>query len=219
MNRTTITVLALALSACAPVFNGEEHAFSVADRYPITVNEEMATLTVRPSGRNGSLSAYDEAQISNFVSEYKARGHGAMMVATSGTASSRAATEVRNKLAETGLESWQIQDTGFSAAAGDASAPVVLSFKRYTASALECGNWNANLGFTDRNLPWPNFGCATQNNLAAMVLDPHDLVEPRGVDAADPERRAVVLEKYRKGQPTGSQSTSEEDSSVSEAVE
>jgi pilus assembly protein CpaD len=53
---------------------------------------------------------------------------------------------------------------------------------------------------------WPywNFGCATQRNLAAMVANPSDLVQPRGETPAYSARRSVALEKYRKGEsPSG----------------
>ena len=46
-----------------------------------------------------------------------------------------------------------------------------------------------------------DFGCATQQNLAAMVDNPLDLLYPRGLTPADAARRATVLDKYRKGEP------------------
>ena len=50
-----------------------------------------------------------------------------------------------------------------------------------------------------QNMPWPNMGCATQRNLAAMVDDPDDLVEPRGETPRPGERRDVVWGKYVEG--------------------
>jgi pilus assembly protein CpaD len=52
------------------------------------------------------------------------------------------------------------------------------------------------------NRPYYNLGCATQRNLASMVDNPADLVQPRGEQPAYTGRRTVVLEKYRKGEPT-----------------
>ncbi|NJN37124.1 MAG: hypothetical protein HC794_08815 [Nitrospiraceae bacterium] len=49
----------------------------------------------------------------------------------------------------------------------------------YVATAAECGsNWTENLAFAPRNLPWPEFGCSTQHNFAAIVANPRDLIEP-----------------------------------------
>jgi len=52
----------------------------------------------------------------------------------------------------------------------------------------------------DTNLPYWNLGCSMQRNLAAMVEEPADLVQPRGESPAYTARRSVMLEKYRKGE-------------------
>jgi pilus assembly protein CpaD len=65
-------------------------------------------------------------------------------------------------------------------------------------------------------MPPPNFGCATQHNLAAMVADPRDLVAPRRVDAADAQRRMTVLDKYRKGQTTPAEKTAAQSGTVAD---
>ena len=58
----------------------------------------------------------------------------------------------------------------------DASAPIRLSYLRYVAEAPECGHWPTNLADDQRNLPYPNFGCAQQHNLAAQIANPADLL-------------------------------------------
>ncbi len=50
-----------------------------------------------------------------------------------------------------------------------------------------------------------NHGCATQRNLAAMVDNPADLVQPRGETPAYTMRRTTVMEKYRAGSPPATQ--------------
>ena len=50
---------------------------------------------------------------------------------------------------------------------------------------------------------------ATQRNLAAMVADPTDLVQPRAETPAYTERRTTVLEHYRTGAATSSTENSE----------
>ena len=61
-------------------------------------------------------------------------------------------------------------------------------------------SWPTNLADDRRNLPYPNFGCAQQHNLAAQIANPADLLGPRTMDPADQERRAIVLDKYRRGE-------------------
>jgi pilus assembly protein CpaD len=40
----------------------------------------------------------------------------------------------------------------------------------------DCGNWRDNAGRNDENIPYDNFGCASQRNLAAMIARPSDAV-------------------------------------------
>jgi pilus assembly protein CpaD len=57
---------------------------------------------------------------------------------------------------------------------------------------------------TGQNENYGAFGCATQQNLAAMVNNPLDLMYPRGLTPADAARRTDVLSKYRTGNATAS---------------
>ena len=52
----------------------------------------------------------------------------------------------------------------------------------------------------NENRQYWNLGCANQRNLAAMVANPADLVQPRGETPSSTQRRTVVLDKYRKGE-------------------
>ena len=81
---------------------------------------------------------------------------------------------------------------------------------RYVAEAPECGRWPSNLADESRNLPYPNFGCAQQRNLAAQIANPADLLGPRTVEPADAERRAVVFDRYRQGRTTGAEKSQDE---------
>jgi pilus assembly protein CpaD len=49
------------------------------------------------------------------------------------------------------------------------------------------------------NRPYWNLGCSSQRNLAAMVDNPADLVQPRGEGPIYTPRRTTVMEKYRAG--------------------
>jgi pilus assembly protein CpaD len=58
-----------------------------------------------------------------------------------------------------------------------------------------------NSGYNE-NKPYYNFGCANQRNLAAMIDNPSDLVQPRPETPAYTIRRSEAFEKYRKGENT-----------------
>jgi pilus assembly protein CpaD len=56
---------------------------------------------------------------------------------------------------------------------------VQISYLRSVAVTKECGDWSTDLANTSSNQPFPNYGCAIQNNIAAMVVNPEDFVVPR----------------------------------------
>ena len=67
---------------------------------------------------------------------------------------------------------------------GSAKGPVQLTYIRSVAVTKECGDWSSDMADTSSNEPYSNFGCATQNNIAAMVVNPNDLVVPRPMTPA-----------------------------------
>ena len=80
-----------------------------------------------------------------------------------------------------------------------------MSYPKITAVAGPCGLWPEDLGpsIKDKsyleNKPYYNYGCANQRNLAAMIDNPADLVQPRPETPAYTVRRSEGFEKYRKG--------------------
>jgi pilus assembly protein CpaD len=113
-----------------------------------------------------------------------------------------------------------ITRTGYPAAEMPGEPPVTLSFLNLSAVSPDCTTlgWPDNLGSSSRNTVWKSFGCSAQNNLAAMVANPRDLVEPRPMDDVDTTRRLKVIETYRKGQATQTTRKADESGSVSTAA-
>ena len=82
------------------------------------------------------------------------------------------------------------------------SVRVVVS--RTRASVPGCPNWSNKTPTNFKNYSMPNFGCAVNGNMAAMIADPNDLVwgrEGNGVGDADSSSRAI--RSYRNAKPTG----------------
>ena len=71
-------------------------------------------------------------------------------------------------------------------------------------------------GIDPSNYSYWNFGCTQQRNLAALVDTPADLVQPRGETPVYTARRAVVLDKYRKGEPTPTKNPEADKAKISE---
>jgi pilus assembly protein CpaD len=79
--------------------------------------------------------------------------------------------------------------------------PILVTNQRaYVPHA--CGQWGEDLGTSINsvyNKPHFNHACATQHNLAAMIKNPNDLIEPRREGDSDARRRQTVITKYREG--------------------
>ena len=109
-------------------------------------------------------------------------------------------------------------ELGLYAASPD-SNPVAISFKTFQATGPDCSKGMADYASTGSNAVNSHFGCADAANLAALVSDPRDLTRPAPEQPADAARRAVVLDKYRKGESTSSTKDSQASGSISTAVQ
>ncbi|MEQ8377494.1 CpaD family pilus assembly protein [Parvibaculum sp.] len=212
---------AVGLAGCSG-FNGVEEAqYGVTYSHPISVETDVATLNVGVVAGQPGVAPSDRAAIEGFAAAYRQRGHGPLTISTpSGSPNAGAATvalsDVRDILSENGIGTGSLAYTPYRASGADANAPVILSFKRYVAKATACGDWSQDYALDPANGLMPNHGCATQNNLAAMVADPADLIGPRDMTPADADRRNTVLEKYREGEATATVRSDQDSGAVSE---
>jgi len=65
------------------------------------------------------------------------------------------------------------------------------------AQTDKCGRWPADLVETSENKHYADFGCSYQNNLAAQMANPADLLGPRKQTTIDAENRGAVIDVYR----------------------
>ncbi|MEE2690502.1 MAG: CpaD family pilus assembly protein [Pseudomonadota bacterium] len=207
-SRLLAMAAAAAIAAgCSSVTNGREQALSVAEQHPISVDTQVVTLTIDLDPTVSDLTAIDKARIRAFADSYLVSGHGPLTVtAPSGAGTDldgqETASDIRRYLNELGVEWSQI--TGATYRAGSEKRQLIMSYTHYVATPSACGDWSGDTMSRYRNLNSPNFGCATQNNLAAMVADPRDLIQPADSSPADAEGRIRVIRAYRTGEPTAS---------------
>jgi len=70
------------------------------------------------------------------------------------------------------------------------------SYLRCLAEGPNAGRWTTDFAEDPRNVPYPNFGCASQHNLAVMVDNARDLKRPQDEDPRSGERRNVTWSAY-----------------------
>lgn len=206
-----IACSAVALSACAGgPFNGAQHAETVAQMHPISVDSQVVTLTIDADPSTVDLSDMDKARLRAFVAAYMNNGHGPLTItAPSGGADDfdgqEAASDIRKALNNAGVPWSSLTGATYRTSGATAGGQLVLSFTRYVATASECGVWSGLKERDFRNLRTPNFGCATMNNIAAMLGDPRDLVEPTAQGERDAEFATRAVGLYRSGDLTASE--------------
>lgn len=208
----------IGLTACA-VRDTEPLWQLPGERHRITVKEDMDRLNLVIGPEDAGLSNLQKQAVQAFAGAWRDHGHGPLAVSipsgsANGPAAVTAAAQTRAALFAQGLN-WNQIVGGHYDARGQVAAPVVLTFKRYTASAEGCSAAYQGLVTTFQNQPSYNFGCAVAANTAAMIADPHDLLSPRQQGPAESDRRMNQYDKYIKGENTSSTRSDEEKGTVS----
>jgi pilus assembly protein CpaD len=201
--------LAALAAGCTGLWNGQKEALTVAEEHPISVDTQVVTLTVDLDRATSELSPLDKSRLRALADAYLTSGHGPLTItAPSGSSDElngeKTAAEIRKYLNEAGVD-WSALAGSTYRAADDRGRQIIVSYTHYVATPSACGNWAGIKARDYGNLRTPNFGCATQNNLAAMIADPHDLIEPAGDAPPDAQARIRGVNSYRKGEVTASE--------------
>jgi pilus assembly protein CpaD len=194
-------------------------------RHPITITEADHTLEVFIGSNRGELNAAQRAEVLAFAQTWKREATGGVVVDLPiGTSNEYAAAQamrtIRSLLVATGVPAAGVVVRGYHPPNVNL-ATIRITYPRISAQAGPCGLWPADIGPSFNrdhfeNQPWWNAGCATQRNLAAMVDNPADLVQPRGETPVYTMRRTTVVEKYRTGSPTATQDPTADAAKISD---
>ena len=205
----SVAAIALAgamLGGCAKVHNIEVGAVpdDYRTRHPIVISEKEEVVDIPVASNDRKMNYGTTSIVRGFGKRYTRNSTGVLTIMTpTGSpntgAASHVAGSIRKVLIEEGVPSGRIQITSYQAAAEHDAAPIRLSFSGIAASTGPCGRWPKDLVLnTMENKQYENFGCATQNNLAAQIANPADLIAPRGMTPIDAQRRDTVIDNYRK---------------------
>ncbi|HYZ41608.1 MAG TPA: CpaD family pilus assembly protein, partial [Stellaceae bacterium] len=161
----------------------------------------------------GGLSAPQRTDVIGLAQAWAREGTGAIVVDVPvDTPNARAAEssyrEIRMLLAGSGVPPRGIVVHHYRPDDTRLLPTIRLSYPKISAVAGPCGLWPDDLGpsILDRtysqNKEYYNFGCAYQRNMAAMIDNPADLVQPRPETPPYTARRTEGFEHYRKGEST-----------------
>ncbi|WP_084420307.1 CpaD family pilus assembly protein [Henriciella litoralis] len=193
------------------------------DRNAIGVAEQTQSLEVFIDPRGGRLSAAERGRIETFVSEYRRRGHGPLVVSVpaidpSGRVGTNAVSEASDIAWSQGVDYADIRGNAYDPQ-GRTDAPMLLTFRAYEAIAPVCLQKSAyDFANAVSNNDMPSLGCSVRTNMAAMIADPADVFGDRPLDPGDAQRRTNQLQLYRDGETTTAQRSDQETGTVSTAV-
>jgi pilus assembly protein CpaD len=205
----------LAAGSCSVTNDGSMISEDGVANHPIAVEPSYRELKVYFAGGAEGVSADDAVKFDEFLADYRAHGNGSLGISVPGGAPSRAAiTFFAERAAATGISRDKILVSTHDVANGDLR--VDISYIAYNASTQACGDWSENLAFSGDNLTPKNFGCSIQHNIAAMVADPRDLLQPRRFDPADANRAGTVITNYELGKSTPAEKTQDQSGAVSD---
>ncbi len=178
------------------------------DRHPIALKQGERTVEVFIGRNRGGLSPEQRADVVAFARAWRKEASGGILidVPADGTlkkSSDDTLREIHSIFAQSGVPRHAVRVANYPKR--DLELPSIkLNYPRLVATTAPCGVWPTDIGPAfgrayNENDEMYNLGCASQRNLAAMIDNPADLIQPRGETPAYAARRSMALEKYRKG--------------------
>ncbi len=199
------------------LYTGSVYKFAHSN-HPIVVDRGALSMAISVGPKDVKMTPHKRDELRMFLHYYRDQGAGYLKVQMPRHASSQKAIENVVLGMQRELEGMSIGPESVRVSkyvSRDAYPVIRLSYERHVAHGPKCDGWNENLGQDENNGNSDYWGCATQNNLAAMVANPRDLKGPRGWSPRDARRRDKVWEKFIKGESTGAQRSQDERVDVS----
>jgi pilus assembly protein CpaD len=194
-------------------------------RHPIVLKEGKKSLVLLVGTGRGGLSAVQRAEVLAFARNWRRDATGGVTVdrpvgATNTRATNDTLKETLSILVQAGVPNNGIGIRPYHPPFGQLGT-LRLSYPKMVADAGPCGLWPDDLGPSYdpkhfENKQYYNFGCATQRNLAAMVAEPADLIQPRSETPIYTAKRTFGMDKWRKGQSPSTTYADENKGAISE---
>ena len=202
---SSIATLSL-LGACASSGKSDaalaiEDKKTILDVHRAEVKAVEARLLI--TGANGQLTSEELRQLKQYTNDYAKLGRGNIVISYPQGAVMDGSTDalVRSMQRELYVQGVSFNNMSFSPYAPTQQInPIVLSFARYQASDIECKPWSQiDPTKVSDNQGSVRLGCAQAANLAAMIVDPGDLIGDRKETPGDSNLTLKAIDNYRDG--------------------
>ena len=215
-------VAAGGLSGCSDGWRLDDHTAVTLNqpekRHAISFADRREVLYIEMPHMGASLSPRQLGDVQRFLGRYRREGEQGLRLSTPRSArghmaAQRSVAAIRRLMARSNIPESDLRRGRHRTIPSDGET-IQLAFRRPVAVAPQCGDWSENVGEDHERLPYNNFGCATQRNLAKMVANSRDLIVPQPETPRSSERRSIQWSEYVKG-GAGSGSSSSGSSSSS----
>jgi pilus assembly protein CpaD len=207
--RLLLAVAAVALlSGCAWQKRDSVTVGAVPDDYrtnhPIVIAEKEEKLDLPVGATDRGATASQRASLDGFLSNYdKTAAPVLSIISPSGSVNAAAAANVAQDFAhiarEAGVPAGRIILASYQALPEEVNAPVRVTFSVMRTQTDKCGRWPEDILQTSENKHYADFGCSYQNNVAAQIANPNDLLGPRKQSPIDAANRETVIGDYQVG--------------------
>lgn len=179
---------------------------SVPDDYrtnhPIVIAEKEESIDLPVASGDRGITQSQKVALDGFLDQYDRSASPIVTIAVpSGAANDLAAADaasgMRRFIHSRGVPESRIAMTSYASPAADVAAPIRFSYIGMRAQTNKCGRWPEDILDDPENKHYADFGCSYQNNLAAQVANPADLIGPRKQSPIDAENRMTVIDLYR----------------------
>jgi len=224
-----IAIVAAAMTAASCTSTRETVTPADVDyrlRHNIAIKEGPRTVELFIGASRGGLNGDQRGDVLAFAHSWRREATGGIVIdVPSGTrneiAAANALHEVRAILSAAGVPPSAVGVRPYRPADPSKLATMKLNYPTLLAEAGPCGLWPYDLGPTlarehNENIDYWNLGCASQRNLAAMVANKADLVQPRGEVPPYTGRRTTVLDKYHRGESSATVNPDKDQGKISD---
>lgn len=170
--------------------------------HPIVIAEKDQVLDLPVGASDRGMTQMQRVALLGFLADYDRSAAPVLTILVpAGTPNAVAASEAGRDFARLarakGVPGGRVLISSYQPASLDVSAPIRVAYTAMKAQTGPCGRWPEDLLESSENKHYANFGCSYQNNLAAQIANPADLLGPRQQTTIDAENRGKVIDDYR----------------------
>lgn len=179
---------------------------SIPDDYrtnhPIVLAEKELSIDLPVASSDRGMTQSQKIQLEGLLHRYDRTSAPVVQVLVpSGSANDVAAAHASSGfvtvLKANGVPGGRIAVSHYQADAAETAAPIRVSFLAMQAQTGKCGRWPEDILQNAENKHYANFGCSYQNNLAAQIANPADLLGPRKPSSIDAAKRGVAIDEWQ----------------------